>query len=930
MRISGPPPFCKIRSSLNSSQRLPGSRLRVLLAVALPMSFISQTAEAIDVASQSDWNTAVAAVASAGSNSTVQINITSGFTLTSSLSALVSNSSNVIVNIVGNNSTINGNALYQGIQVSGTNGPTVNISNLTLTNTLARGGNGGSGGDGGGGGGLGAGGGLFVASGAKVTLQDVAFTDNTAKGGNGGVAGSHSGGSGGGALNGGTGGTAPSGSGTGGAGGVGASSTLFPGGGGVAGTGGGINTSNGGTGGAASAGGGGGGGGAATNTFSGGAGGAGGFGGGGGGGGIGTTSGAGGAAGYGGGAGGDGNNGPGTGGTGYGGAVFVMDGASLTIKSSGDFSYSGNTTVQGSGRSPAATRGQDIYINGASQVITFEVNSGTAAFVGSTQTTQGNIAGEGGVTKTGAGTLVLSGAQRYTGATTISAGTMILNGSLTSSVAVNNGAVMGSLAGSTGTITGNYTQAAGAIFRTQVADNNTYGKLAVTGTATLPSNARIDVDVTNPNFSFSATRMANVISAGALVSDGSFSVTDNSNLFNFNAAKNGNAVDLLIMRAVGSTVLRDVEVSDNAPARGAAAVLDNLISNYASNGTSGHAGMDSVINALGRLTTERDVSNAASQTLPLLTGGSISAVRTTMNGVNNIVLSRLDHVSGRATGDSFLGDKYFWLKPLASRADQSERDGVAGYKAETYGLVAGVDGTLTPALRVGGAFAYADSDVDSKSSIAPQSNDIRLYQLTGYGSYALDDRSEINFQVDVGQNANKGRRQIALNSSTASSSYDSQTAHLGLGFGRAYPVAASTTLTPFVRADYTWIKDKSYSETGAGALNLNVSDRTAEAFVFTLGSKLAHRLNDQTTLVANLGIGYDAINDRDTVTAAFAGASSAAFVTYGINHSPWIGRAGVGAVYKLKNGFEITGRYDVEYRESFLNQTASATMRWAF
>lgn len=607
-----------------------------------------------------------------------------------------------------------------------------------------------------------------------------------------------------------------------------------------------------------------------------------------------------------------------------------MDGASLTIKSSGDFSYSGNSTVLGTGGSPPATRGQDIYINGTSQVITFEVNSGTAAFVGSTQTTQGNIAGEGGVTKTGGGTLVLSGTQRYTGATTISAGAMVLNGSLTSSVTVNNGAVMGTLAGSTGTITGNYTQAAGAIFRSQVADNSTYGKLVVTGTATLPSNARIDVDVTNPNFSFSATRMANVISAGDLVSDGSFSVTDNSNLFNFSAARNGNAVDLIIAQAVSSSVLHDVEVTGNKPARGSAVVLDNLVSAYTSNGTTGNAGMDSVINALGRLTTEREVSNAASQTLPLLTGASIAAVRTTMNDVNSIVLSRLDHVSGRASGDSFLGDKYVWLKPFASRADQSEQDGVAGYKAETSGLVAGVDGMLSPALRVGGAFAYAGSDVRSKSAVAPQSTDISLYQLIGYASYVLNEGSEINFQVDVGKNTNKGRRQIDLNSSIASSSYDSQTAHLGLGVGRAYPLAGSTTLTPFVRADYTWIKDKSYSETGADALNLNVPSRTAKALVFSLGSKLAHQLNDQTTLIANLGIGYDTINDRNTITSAFAGSPSAAFVTYGIDPSPWTGRAGLGAVYKLKNGFEITGRYDAEFRESFLNQTASATMRWAF
>ena len=363
----------------------------------------------------------------------------------------------------------------------------------------------------------------------------------------------------------------------------------------------------------------------------------------------------------------------------------------------------------------------------------------------------------------------------------------------------------------------------------------------------------------------------------------------------------------------------------------------NVSNSTASVGNSSASGAARVIDANSNLlalitgqTTDKQVSDAASQTLPLLTGGTTTAVRSSMGSVNGIIQSRLDHVSGRASGDSFLGDKNVWLKPFASRADQNDRDGVAGFRADTYGLAIGVDGTLSPALRIGGAFAYASSDVNGKSATAPQSNDVNIYQLIGYGSYAIDDRTDINFQVDVGQNTNKGRRQIAFTSSTASSNYNSDTAHVGLSIGRAYPLSGSTTLIPSLRADYTWIKDKSYSESGAGLLNLNVASRSAEAFIVAIDGKLAHQLNDQTTLIANLGVGYDAINKRDAISASFAGASNAAFVTYGIDPSPWIGRAGAGAVYKLKSGLEITGRYDIEYRESFLNQTASANVRWSF
>ncbi|MFA5984424.1 MAG: autotransporter domain-containing protein [Methylococcaceae bacterium] len=531
-------------------------------------------AMAFDVANQSQWDTAVGLVAAANNGDTVSINITSGFTLTSSLSALSAANANVTVNITGNNTTVDGNLSFQGITVLGSNGPTVTISNLTLTNTLAKGGNGGGGGDGGGGGGLGAGGGLFVTSGANVTLQDVAFTNNKAQGGNGNTSGSNSGGGGGGGLNGGVGGNPLSGSGTGGAGGAGGAGTDFSGSGGAAGTGGGTGggATNGGDGGAGGTGGGGGAGGAATGAFSGGAGGAGGFGGGGGGGGFGSSFGAAGAAGFGGGAGGNGSNGAGTGGTGYGGAVFVMEGATLTIKSSTDLTYSGNTTAKGTGGSPSANQGQDIYINGATQVATFQVDSGSAAFGGSSQTTQGNIAGDGGVTKTGAGTLALSGTNTYTGDTTVTGGILALNGSISSDVTVQTGATLGgtgSILGSknlavnsggtvapgnsigTLSVSGNYTPAAGSTYLVEI-DPSQSDKLSVTGTAALNGNGTVNVQPLAGTFTNNTAYT--ILTAGTIT--GQFAgVASLSAGFTFSLSYVGNDVILTLLSNGSSGVV---------------------------------------------------------------------------------------------------------------------------------------------------------------------------------------------------------------------------------------------------------------------------------------------------------------------------------------------------------------------------------------
>lgn len=478
---------------------------------------LSTQALAIDVANQADWNTAVAAVAAAGANSTVSINITSGFTLSSSLAQLQAANANVTVNITGNGQIINGSSTYQGIVVNGANGPTVNISNLAITNTAAIGGNGTNGqagyynsslsyGAGGGGaGGLGAGGGLLVLGGANVTLAGVTFTGTTATGGNGGAGGS--------AQN-----TAPAGNGgdggTGGAGNNGGAS----GGGGAGGSGG--NTGTQGTAGTAGAsfgdGGGGGGGSGTTNSnfYT-----------------INNNGGTGNAGGGTGGRGGDGvtNNqgsqGPGAdggyggaGGAARGGAIYVDAGATLTIL---DSPISGAAVTGGTGGSAGVGQGPSSFngTNGAAGVgagaaIYLGGVTANIAVSGGTVTYANTIGGSGLVTggintalvKTGSGTLVLTAANTYIGNTVVNGGTLEVNGSAASSTltTVNSG---GTLAGvgtvrgtqinaggtfapgngtpaSTMTVSGNLAFQSGAIYLVQV-DPTTASRASVTGTATL-------------------------------------------------------------------------------------------------------------------------------------------------------------------------------------------------------------------------------------------------------------------------------------------------------------------------------------------------------------------------------------------------------------------------------------------------------------
>lgn len=480
-------------------------------------------------------------------------------------------------------------------------------------------------------------------------------------------------------------------------------------------------------------------------------------------------------------------------------------------------------------------------------------------------------------------------------------------------------------AGVTSTIHGDYNQAANGTLKIGVADDDTFGKLVVNGTATLASNTKIDVNVANPNYAFSVQSLQDVLSATSLISDGTFSVTDNSLLFNFGAVKDGDTVDLTLTAAGPSegTGLVEETVNNlgNSPAQGAAKVLDQVITSDPTGELAGH---------FVGLTTEQQVSDAVTSTLPTVAGNANNATSSTLASVNKVIQARQEGNSGLSSGDVVRADNNLWLKTFGSWAEQDGRSGISGYDADTRGLAIGADAAVSSNTRLGLSFAYARTDLDNGSRIAPQDARIDTFLLIGYGSYALAESTELNFQLDVGQNRTKGKRHMPFANATAKADYDSTSVHAGLGIGHTLRFSEQLSFVPSVRLDYTWIDSEAYREKGAGALNLHVDSNDSEELLFSVDGKLNYRLGDNTVLSANLGAGYDLIDEKSSITSAYAGAPGATFSTPGMDMEPWLARAGLGLTHNLANGTEVNLRYDAEARSGFTNQGASLKLRWAF
>ena len=378
-----------------------------------------------------------------------------------------------------------------------------------------------------------------------------------------------------------------------------------------------------------------------------------------------------------------------------------------------------------------------------------------------------------------------------------------------------------------GYIAGDYQQLAGGRVDLGVSNAASYGSLHVGGTADLRASNLIALHAKPNNTLLAGDKLTNVLSSDNPllgVANGTSVSVVGTPLFGFSGAGNAeNGIDVTVTSKNTFTGILG---------KGVANALDGLVTGY-----SGTGAMDPLLDALYGLDSVDELKDVATRLAPSLSDGMNRTAASVIGDVNRIINSRQFANRGQSSGDSFYGDRYFWFKPFGSYAKQGEHSDVMGYNANSYGLVFGVGGEISDTTRIGGAFAYATSNVDGESSTVKQSGDVDSYLLTAYGSHSLDAVTNVNFQAGYGVQRNDSKRVIAvgglwsLPTSTATADYNGWSANLGVGVERAYAINQSTTFIPSVRADYIKVHNDGYNEKGAGVLNLDVGSSKAESLV---------------------------------------------------------------------------------------------------
>ena len=488
---------------------------------------------------------------------------------------------------------------------------------------------------------------------------------------------------------------------------------------------------------------------------------------------------------------------------------------------------------------------------------------------------------------------------------------------------LSNAGTVGIVDGTSTTITGGYTQATGGVLETGVSSRTSYGVLNVTGTADFTASGVINLKV-SPTETLSTGVLAGVVKAGTLTA-GAFTVNDDSALWKFNAAANGNNIDINVLQE--RTIVNSVINTGSSAATGAATVLDGFINrNPVSTGD-----MATVINSLNSITSESGLGNAAERLTPSLGGGVALAALNLSNGGAQVISNRISQFNGLSSGDA-ASEQFLWVQPFGSWTEQNTRGTVYGYDANTTGLMIGSDVNINNGWRVGGAIAYAKSNINDNTSALSESLDIETYQATVYGGGTITGNTSLNLQVSVGTNNNQSQRNITFASLNREAKGDFNSWNVQLKgdveYG-AYSLGAKTTLTPVVGVDYRYVNVDSYTEKGAGAASLDVDGTSEDSLVLSVGGRLAHQVSDDAILTAHINVGHDFMADQSSVTSTFTGGGPS-FQTEGLEPASTVVKAGVGMRVQTNSNLEITGRYNIEARNDFDNQSLSVRLRWPF
>lgn len=651
----------------------------------------------------------------------------------------------------------------------------------------------------------------------------------------------------------------------------------------------------------------------------------------------------------------------------------VANNSSVIFNQAADGTYSGNMTGTGSliklGAGTVVMTGANSYTGGTS-VLTGALQGNSTSLQGNIVnntlvifdqaeegTYAGSLSGLGSLSKQSAGQLSLTGDHTLAGTTTVSEGRLSVNGTLASAggVSVEPPAI---LAG-TGTIIAN------VLAEGTVAPGNSIGTLNLVGDQTLASTSILEIEY-NPT----ANDLLNVIGGlsiqpGAtlslipglgtypeelrfpIVKTTSGTIGTFSDVFSYPLlspqliySANDVEIELLIQ------LLPFSEVISEGNAGAVAVCLDAA-------DASSRTEFNDVIDALRLIPSLSGLKEALNELQPSILKGLALTQENNMFNVRKILSERAEKkylgccrpkkqepkpqemtqegemppeqpdMAERALG--------FWFDVFGDATNQLNQHGHKGYHAATGAAVLGFDYAICEQFYLGISGAYTYSAIDWKSSVADghiQSYYGSLYALWTMPHFFMD-AALIGAYSDYDA---KRKIKFSYIDRSARSSHGGGEGLVHLGAGAPFKLC-TIDINPFAYADYMFMHETGFKESGAQALDLSVTDKSSTLLRWEAG------LSFERCFTTKFGQYAPFLKISAVEELRFQGGHYRAkfedanchFTVKGLNPDRMMVSPGVGLnMFFCERRMAFSLRYDGEFSDNFWDQMIDFQMLFKF